>query len=73
MESENGVSDKFDSTTLITVITPRQIVYVGNAGDSRIVMSVAGLAKPLPRPYKSNNNNERQRIYQAGGRVMYNV
>ena len=71
MESENGVSDKFDSTTLITVITPRQIVYVGNAGDSRAVMSVSTLQIPLSEDHYPEDANEKQRILKAGGFISF--
>ncbi|CAG8536379.1 uncharacterized protein OCT59_025347 [Rhizophagus irregularis] len=62
------------STAVVTVITPNKIVYVGNAGDSRAVMSVGGLAIPLSEDHKPNIARESQRIIQAGSSPgEYNV
>ncbi|RIA79934.1 phosphatase 2C-like domain-containing protein [Glomus cerebriforme] len=60
------------STAVIAVVTPDKIVYVGNTGDSRAVMSVAGLAVPLSEDHKPYNENESQRIKQAGGYIIEN-
>ncbi|RGB27414.1 phosphatase 2C-like domain-containing protein [Rhizophagus diaphanus] len=65
-ESSNYPKYNDGSTAIVTVITPNKIVYVGNAGDSRAVMSVGGLAIPLSEDHKPNLVNESQRIIQAG-------
>jgi protein phosphatase 2C family protein 2/3 len=59
--------DNAGSAAVIAVITPNRIVYVGNAGDSRAVMSVAGLAVPLSEDHRPNNNEEKERIIKEGG------
>jgi len=65
--SELSVPDNCSgSTAVIAVITPSKIVYVGNAGDSRAVLSVSGLAIPLSEDHKPHVQNEYQRIKQAG-------
>ncbi|CAB4415849.1 unnamed protein product [Rhizophagus irregularis] len=54
------------STAVVTVITPNKIVYVRNAGASRVVMNVGGLAIHLSVDHKPNIDRESQRIIQAG-------
>ena len=60
------------STAVTAVITPSQIVYVGNAGDSRAVMSVDGLAVPLSVDHKPCDPIESQRVFKAGGYIDFN-
>jgi protein phosphatase 2C family protein 2/3 len=80
MQTDNDWKDKIDSedksgsTAIVAVITPNKIVYIGNAGDSRAVMSVSGLAVPLSEDHNPNLDREFQRIMQAGGYpCRYNV
>ncbi|CAG8649892.1 3789_t:CDS:2 [Rhizophagus irregularis] len=58
---EEAIKDAFISTAVVTVITPNKIVYVGNLGNSRAVMS--------------NFDRESQRIIIQAGRnpENYNV
>jgi len=44
-------------------------IYVANAGDSRSVLGVKGEVKPLSFDHKPTNDDERARIYSAGGYV----
>ncbi|RIA93783.1 phosphatase 2C-like domain-containing protein [Glomus cerebriforme] len=64
VKSDSGTSG---STAVIAIKTPNDIVYIGNAGDSRAVMSVAGLAIPLSEDHKPSLVREAGRIIQAGG------
>ncbi|KAJ7600524.1 phosphatase 2C-like domain-containing protein [Mycena floridula] len=46
-------------------------IYVANAGDSRSVISVKGVVKPLSFDHKPTNDSEKVRITGAGGYVEY--
>ncbi|CCG20694.1 Ptc2 phosphatase [Candida orthopsilosis Co 90-125] len=54
------------ATTVL--ITPEQI-FCGNAGDSRTIMSVNGVAKALSFDHKPSLEGEKSRIMAAGGYV----
>ncbi|CAD1810669.1 Protein phosphatase 2C family protein [Candida parapsilosis] len=54
------------ATTVL--ITPDRI-YCGNAGDSRTIMSVNGVAKALSFDHKPSLEGEKSRIMAAGGYV----
>jgi protein phosphatase 2C family protein 2/3 len=51
-----------------TLITPDSI-YCANAGDSRSILSINGLVKPLSFDHKPTNEGEKNRIVNAGGFV----
>lgn len=51
-----------------TLITPTTI-YCANAGDSRSILSINGLVKPLSFDHKPTNEGEKNRIVNAGGFV----
>ncbi|GMF63654.1 unnamed protein product [[Candida] boidinii] len=44
-------------------------IICGNAGDSRTIMSVEGIVKPLSFDHKPTNEAEKARICAAGGYV----
>ncbi|CCW63416.1 unnamed protein product [Phytomonas sp. EM1] len=47
-------------------------LQVGNVGDSRVVACINGVCNPLTEDHKPNNETERQRIEECGGRVENN-
>lgn len=47
-------------------------LQVGNVGDSRVLASINGVCKPLTEDHKPNNDGERIRIEECGGRVENN-
>jgi protein phosphatase 2C family protein 2/3 len=51
-----------------TLITSDKI-YCANAGDSRCVLSINGVVKPLSFDHKPTNEGEKNRIVNAGGFV----
>lgn len=51
-----------------TLITP-DAIYCANAGDSRSILSIDGLVKPLSFDHKPTNEGEKNRIVNAGGFV----
>lgn len=53
------------TSTLIT----KDKIYCANAGDSRSILSINGLVKPLSFDHKPTNEGEKNRIVNAGGFV----
>ncbi|GAV27144.1 hypothetical protein PMKS-000605 [Pichia membranifaciens] len=51
-----------------TLITP-EAIFCANAGDSRSILSIDGLVKPLSFDHKPTNEGEKNRIVNAGGFV----
>ncbi|ORC91793.1 protein phosphatase [Trypanosoma theileri] len=47
-------------------------LQVGNVGDSRVLVCVNGLARAMTEDHKPNNEGERRRIEDCGGRVEGN-
>jgi len=60
-----------DGSTASTAILVGNHLYVANVGDSRAVISKAGKAIPLSEDHKPNRSDERKRIENAGGIVMW--
>ncbi|KAG6527891.1 probable protein phosphatase 2C 76 [Zingiber officinale] len=60
-----------DGSTASTAILIGKHLYVANVGDSRVVMSKAGIAIALSDDHKPNRGDERKRIEDAGGFVMW--
>ncbi|XP_062207425.1 probable protein phosphatase 2C 9 [Phragmites australis] len=62
--------DHVGSTAVVAVVSPTHVV-VANAGDSRAVLSRAGVPVPLSVDHKPDRPDELARIEAAGGRVIY--
>ncbi|WVZ98837.1 hypothetical protein U9M48_044214 [Paspalum notatum var. saurae] len=62
--------DHAGSTAVVAVVGPSSVV-VANAGDSRAVLSRAGVAVPLSVDHKPDRPDELERIQAAGGRVIF--
>ncbi|XWS48526.1 hypothetical protein CRYUN_Cryun13aG0085600 [Craigia yunnanensis] len=60
-----------DGSTASTAVLVGNHLYVANVGDSRTVISKAGKAIPLSEDHKPNRCDERKRIENAGGVVMW--
>ncbi|RVW26718.1 putative protein phosphatase 2C 76 [Vitis vinifera] len=60
-----------DGSTASTAVLVGNHLYVANVGDSRAVISKAGKAIPLSEDHKPNRSDERKRIENAGGVVMW--
>ncbi|KAJ1259223.1 hypothetical protein BS78_10G137900 [Paspalum vaginatum] len=58
------------STALVAVLIGNRI-YVANVGDSRAVASKGSKAVPLSKDHKPNRKDERKRIEDAGGVVIW--
>jgi len=64
-------NDPSGCTAVTALVTPDNRVFVGNAGDSRAIISVNGEAKPLSHDHKPVNRSESSRIVAAGGFVEF--
>ncbi|RWR96480.1 putative protein phosphatase 2C 76 [Cinnamomum micranthum f. kanehirae] len=60
-----------DGSTASTAVLVGGHLYVANVGDSRAIISKAGKAIPLSEDHKPNRSDERKRIENAGGVVMW--
>jgi len=69
--ARNAVHDEIGSTSVVCLVTPQSVV-VGNAGDSRAVLSRNGRAVDLSLDHKPNLREEKARIKAAGGLVEEN-
>ncbi|GMJ14965.1 hypothetical protein like AT5G53140 [Hibiscus trionum] len=69
----DSVRDSYrdDGSTASTAVLVGSHLYVANVGDSRTVISKAGKAIPLSEDHKPNRSDERKRIENAGGVVMW--
>ncbi|ORX97838.1 protein phosphatase 2C [Basidiobolus meristosporus CBS 931.73] len=65
------IHDSSGCTAVTALITPDKRIFVGNAGDSRAVISVGGNAKALSEDHKPVNEGESARIVAAGGFVEF--
>jgi len=61
--------DLVGCTCVVCLVRP-DVIVVGNAGDSRAVLSRYGLAVPLSEDHKPNLPRETDRIHKAGGVVI---
>ncbi|GMM28436.1 type 2C protein phosphatase [Martiniozyma asiatica (nom. inval.)] len=52
-----------------SVIITKDAIYCGNAGDSRTILSINGVCKPLSFDHKPTNEGEKTRIVNSGGFV----
>ncbi|XP_054798704.1 probable protein phosphatase 2C 76 isoform X2 [Prosopis cineraria] len=60
-----------DGSTASTAVLVDNHLYVANVGDSRTIISKAGKAIALSEDHKPNRSDERKRIENAGGVIMW--
>ncbi|ORX92875.1 PP2C-domain-containing protein [Basidiobolus meristosporus CBS 931.73] len=65
------IHDSSGCTAVTALITPDKRIFVGNAGDSRAVLSAGGKAKAMSEDHKPVNEGESSRIVAAGGFVEF--
>ncbi|KAG0139237.1 hypothetical protein CROQUDRAFT_55018 [Cronartium quercuum f. sp. fusiforme G11] len=64
-------NDPSGCTAVAALITHDGRILVANAGDSRSVLSVNGVVKPMSHDHKPANRTENSRIVAAGGFVEF--
>ncbi|KAF0436962.1 PP2C-domain-containing protein [Gigaspora margarita] len=64
-------NDPSGCTAVMAIVTPYNEIYVGNAGDSRAVLSEDGIAFPMSHDHKPVNEAESKRIMNAGGFIEF--
>lgn len=69
--TDNGSIQRHISgcTAVSALVTENWKLYVSNAGDSRAVLSSSGKAIPMSTDHKPTNNDESERIWNAGSFV----
>ncbi|XP_012855948.1 PREDICTED: probable protein phosphatase 2C 59 isoform X1 [Erythranthe guttata] len=70
LKSENNQNRDAGSTASTAILVGNRLL-VANVGDSRAVISRAGNAIAVSRDHKPDQTDERQRIEDAGGFVMW--
>jgi len=60
-----------DGSTAISVLIVNRTVYVANVGDSRGVLSHSGKAVDMSNDHKPTRDDEKKRIQDLGGRVIF--
>ncbi|XP_057858298.1 probable protein phosphatase 2C 59 [Cryptomeria japonica] len=70
LKAENNQHRDAGSTASTAFLVGNRLL-VANVGDSRAVLCRSGKAFPLSRDHKPNQTDERQRIEEAGGFVMW--
>ncbi|PLW38230.1 hypothetical protein PCASD_19198 [Puccinia coronata f. sp. avenae] len=65
------LNDPSGCTAVAALITPDGKILVANAGDSRSVLCVNGVAEPMSHDHKPVNRGENNRIVAAGGFVEF--
>lgn len=64
----NIVLDRSGACAIVVLIVDKQI-YVANTGDSRGIMSVSDSITVMSNDHKPNNEAEKKRIIDEGGRI----
>eukprot|EP00475_Leptophrys_vorax_P000447 TRINITY_DN10246_c0_g1_i1.p1 TRINITY_DN10246_c0_g1~~TRINITY_DN10246_c0_g1_i1.p1 ORF type:complete len:275 (+),score=24.50 TRINITY_DN10246_c0_g1_i1:123-827(+) len=70
LSTDNGQNRDAGSTASTAVLLGTKLL-VANVGDSRTVVCRKGVATPLSKDHKPNRVDEKERIEQAGGSVMW--
>lgn len=71
LADDKFADDPSGCTATAVLLGHQNIVYCANAGDSRTVIGIKGIAKPLSFDHKPQNELEKERICQAGGFVDF--
>ncbi|XP_016839921.1 probable protein phosphatase 2C T23F11.1 [Nasonia vitripennis] len=72
MQTDEALKNVQAGTTVIAILIKDNVLYSANAGDSRAVASISGVAVPLSYDHKPMLKEEKERIVAAGGWVEFN-
>uniref|UniRef100_A0A0A9W275 protein-serine/threonine phosphatase n=1 Tax=Lygus hesperus TaxID=30085 RepID=A0A0A9W275_LYGHE len=72
MREDNGLVEEMSGSTAVVVLIKDNMVYCGNAGDSRAIAYVKDKTVPLSVDHKPSVPEETRRINDAGGWVEAN-
>jgi len=72
MRTEESLKDEMAGCTAVVAMMKGKKVWVANAGDSRCIAGVGGVAKALSNDHKPMDAKEKARIEAAGGFVEFN-
>lgn len=70
-QQSDNASSADDGCTAVTAVVVGDRVLVANVGDSRAVLARGGKALPMSIDHKPNSREERSRIEDAGGVVVW--
>lgn len=68
---QDAAKERDDGCTAVVAVVMGRRVWVAHVGDSRAVLSRGGKAVALSMDHKPNRSDERQRIENAGGIVVW--
>ncbi|GAN06897.1 protein phosphatase 2C [Mucor ambiguus] len=71
INDNNFAYDPSGCTAVVALLTDDNHIFVANAGDSRGVISINGMVKPLSYDHKPTDEAEMERIIKAGGFVEF--
>ncbi|KAK9502827.1 hypothetical protein O3M35_011526 [Rhynocoris fuscipes] len=72
MKEDKQLRNEMSGTTAVIVLIRENVVYCGNVGDSRAIACVDGNVLALSNDHKPNQDEESQRIKDAGGFIEHN-
>lgn len=65
------LKDEHSGTTAVTFFLQKQILTTANCGDSRALIIEKDTTRQLTEDHRLDNEKERERIEQAGSRIVY--
>ena len=66
-----GLSEQTSGTTAVNIFIKNGIIYTANAGDARAIVIGKNQVIQLTIDHRVGNTEERQRIENSGGRIVY--
>jgi len=72
MKTEESLKDEMAGCTAVVTLLKDKELWCANAGDSRCVAGISGVAHPLSVDHKPMDVKEKARIEAAGGFVEFN-
>lgn len=70
-ELKGSQTGDFVGATAVVAVLDSNHVYLANCGDSRAVISRAGVACPVTQDHKPDREDEAERVQNAGGKIVF--